>query len=114
LSQRDLRQAVGGATVALVTPAWEEPYGLVAAEAMSCGTPVAAFASGAMGELIDEETGRLVAPGDTAALASAMHEASGLSRERVRAIAVEKWGLVRMVDQYEAIYYSMSRQGAAA
>lgn len=114
LTQAELREAVGRASVALVTPAWTEPYGLVAAEAMSCGTPVAGFSRGAMGELVGEETGRLVAPDDIAALASAIHEASALSRTRVRAVAVEKWALARMVDQYEAIYRSMSRLGAAA
>jgi glycosyltransferase involved in cell wall biosynthesis len=114
LSQVELCEAVGRASVALVTPAWEEPYGLVAAEAMSCGTPVAGFARGAMSELVDEETGRLAPPGDTAALASAIHAASALSRDRVRATAVGKWGLARMVDQYEVIYQSMSRHGAAA
>jgi glycosyltransferase involved in cell wall biosynthesis len=114
LSQAELCEAVGRASVALVTPAWEEPYGLVAAEAMSCGTPVAGFARGAMSELVDADTGRLVAPGDTPALASAIHEASFLARARVRAAAVEKWGLARMVDQYEDLYRSMLLRGAAA
>ena len=35
------------AAVAVVTPAWDEPFGLVAVEAMAAGTPVAAFARGA-------------------------------------------------------------------
>lgn len=114
LSQVELREAVGHASVALMTPAWEEPYGLVAAEAMSCGTPVAAFARGAMSELVDEETGRLATSGDIAALATAIRDASTLSREQVRATAVRKWGLARMVDQYEDIYHSVSSKGVAA
>jgi glycosyltransferase involved in cell wall biosynthesis len=114
LSQGELRETVGSARVVLVTPAWDEPYGLVAAEAMACGTPVAAFDRGAMRELVGPETGRLVAPGNTAALASAIPEVAALCRGRVRAAAVEKWGLARMVDQYEAIYQSMAGQGVAA
>jgi glycosyltransferase involved in cell wall biosynthesis len=114
LSQGELCEAVGRAGVALATPAWEEPYGLVAAEAMACGTPVAGFDRGAMAELVDETTGRLVPAGDTEALGAAIHQASALSRARVRRTAVERWGLARMVDQYEAIYRSMSRRGIAA
>jgi glycosyltransferase involved in cell wall biosynthesis len=114
LSQADLCDLVGSAAVALVTPAWEEPYGLVAAEAMACGTPVAGFARGAMAELVDADTGRLALPGDTVGLAAAIREASDLARTRVREVAVEKWGLDRMVDEYESLYRSMARQGAAA
>jgi glycosyltransferase involved in cell wall biosynthesis len=114
LSQADLCEFVGRAGVALVTPAWEEPYGLVVAEAMACGTPVAAFARGAMRELVDADTGRLARPADTVGLASAIREAADLSRTRVRAVAVEKWGLARMVDEYEALYRSLARRGVAA
>jgi glycosyltransferase involved in cell wall biosynthesis len=114
LTQAELCEAVGRAKVALVTPDWEEPYGLVAAEAMSCGTPVAGFSRGAMAELVDEACGRLVTPGDPLALAAAMQEASDLPRADVRAVAVGRWGLARMVDQYECLYRSMSVRGAAA
>ena len=34
---------LGEASVALVTPCWDEPYGLVVAEALACGTPVCAL-----------------------------------------------------------------------
>ncbi|HBM04714.1 MAG TPA: glycosyltransferase family 4 protein, partial [Erythrobacter sp.] len=33
-----LRAEVAGAQAALVTPLWDEPFGLVAAEALACGT----------------------------------------------------------------------------
>ena len=53
---------VGRASVAVVTPDWEEPYGLVAAEAMACGTPVAALDRGAMREVVVEGGGVLARP----------------------------------------------------
>ena len=44
---------------------WEEPFGLVLLEAMACGTPVIAYARGAVPEVIrDGVTGYLVNPSD--------------------------------------------------
>jgi glycosyltransferase involved in cell wall biosynthesis len=60
---------------ALVVPAMEEGLGLVAAEALLCETPVVAFASGGITDLIEHQlTGVLVPPGDVAALARALDE----------------------------------------
>jgi glycosyltransferase involved in cell wall biosynthesis len=114
LRQSELAAVVGRARVALVTPAWEEPYGLVAAEAMSCGTPVAAIRRGAMPEIVDEHSGRLAAPDDTPDLARAIHEASALDRAIVRDNVSRRYGLSRMVDEYELLYRLMSSEGAAA
>ncbi len=38
---RTLAAEIGRASVYLFTPGWDEPFGLVAAEAMACGVPVA-------------------------------------------------------------------------
>jgi glycosyltransferase involved in cell wall biosynthesis len=44
---------------------WEEPFGLVAIEAMACGAPVIAFSRGAMPEIIEDGvTGFIVNPSD--------------------------------------------------
>ena len=52
-----------------VHPGAPEPFGLVNIEAMAMGKPVVAFAQGALPEIVaHDETGLLVAPGDTAAL----------------------------------------------
>lgn len=44
---------------------WEEPFGLVLIEAMSCGTPIVAYARGSVPEIIkDGKTGFIVNPSD--------------------------------------------------
>jgi glycosyltransferase involved in cell wall biosynthesis len=60
---------------ALIMPAIEEGLGLVAAEALLCETPVIAFASGGLPDLIRHgETGLLAPPEDHTALAQAMDD----------------------------------------
>ena len=104
LDQRSLALVVGAASAALVTPRWDEPYGLVVAEALACGTPVAAFARGGIPEILTAECGRLATADDLAGLAQAAKEAVTLSRTAARRRAVEQCSARVMVEQYEAIY----------
>ncbi len=113
LGHDQLALLLGGASVALVTPAWDEPYGLVAAEAMACGTPVAAYARGALPELLSPQTGELARPGDVEDLARAIRAALSCRREEVREVAVREHSLGRMVDDYEAFYAQLLAQDAA-
>ena len=104
LAHREVVELVRSAGVALVTPAWDEPYGLVAAEAMACGTPVAAYARGALPELVTPETGVLVAPGDVAGLAAGLLRARSLPRGPVRAAVLARFTVDRMIDAYDDLY----------
>ena len=61
------------ASVVVMPSRWPEPSGIVGLEAMAHGRPVAAFAVGGIPEwLQDGVTGRLAAPGDSAALGTAI------------------------------------------
>ena len=53
---------------------WQEPYGLVAAEAVALGKKVVAFAVGGLPEACGGKA-TLVPPGDVGALAKALEEA---------------------------------------
>lgn len=115
LTHRDLVEVVRAASVAVVTPRWEEPYGLVAAEAMACGTPVAAYDRGALAEVVTPAAGVVVPPDDVEALADAVVRAATLDRDGVRAVAVRDCSLQRMVDEYDVLYRSLTGdQGPAA
>ena len=108
LTHSQLTAAVGHACVTFVTPQWDEPYGLIAAESLACGTPVAAFARGALPEILDDSCGRLAPPGDVLGLARAAREARYLSRGAARARAIHFCSLDRMVTEYEEIYSGIS------
>ena len=104
LRRDELNELVGGAAVALVTPRWEEPYGLVTAEALACGTPVAGFARGGIPETIDAASGRLAPPDDIGALSRALVAAAQLPRGPVRARAETHCSQEVMVARYLARY----------
>ena len=104
LAHHDLAELVGGARAFLCTPLWDEPYGLVVAEALACGVPVAAFARGAIPEILDATCGVLATPDDVGSLADAGMAALTLDRRACRARAEAMCDVERMVDSYEALY----------
>jgi glycosyltransferase involved in cell wall biosynthesis len=79
-----LIRAYRAADLVVLPSIGQESYGLPVAEAMACGVPVLASASGGVPELIeDRATGRLFARLDTQALARALREMSA-DRSRLR------------------------------
>jgi len=79
----------------LVSPSLYEGFGLPAAEAMACGTPVVATTAGAFPEVIaDGETGVLVPPADAPALADAIERllADGQRRRAMGAAGIARIG----------------------
>jgi len=107
LSHSELAKVVGGARAFLCTPCWEEPYGLVVAEALACGVPVAAFARGAIPELLDDSCGVLATPDDPSSLAQAAMAAQDLNRHACRSRAERRCDAERMIDEYEALYVAL-------
>ncbi|HEV8316856.1 MAG TPA: glycosyltransferase family 4 protein [Vicinamibacterales bacterium] len=94
---------LGGAR-ALVYPVQAgEPFGLVLAEAMACGTPVAALDRGAVREIVDEGiTGAVF--DSLEALVAGLPGVLALERGRVRTRAIERFSPDRMVDAYVGVY----------
>jgi glycosyltransferase involved in cell wall biosynthesis len=110
-----LVELVGASAAMLVTPEWDEPYGLVAAESLACGTPVVALDRGGLGEFVVPGVGLLLAPDcDDAAAAEAVAAAVGLDRGACRAHAVVACSVDRMVASYLGIYESLGALSGAA
>jgi glycosyltransferase involved in cell wall biosynthesis len=93
----------GGARALLYPIQAREPFGLVLAEAMATGTPVAALDRGAVGEIVDDGvTGFVFKSLDEMAIG--LGRVFDLDRRRVRAHAVARFGAERMVEEYVAVY----------
>jgi glycosyltransferase involved in cell wall biosynthesis len=93
----------GGARALLYPIQAREPFGLVLAEAMACGTPVAALDRGAVREIIEDGvTGRVFS--DLEQLIDELPGVFALDRRRVYERAVARFGAERMADEYVAIY----------
>ena len=90
----------------LVAPSHQEPFGTVLAEAMAVGTPVVATRVGGLAEVVEDGvTGRLVEPGDPAALAAAVHEVLGRRAEMGEAARAHarQFGADAYADRVEAL-----------
>jgi glycosyltransferase involved in cell wall biosynthesis len=93
----------GGARALLYPIQASEPFGLVLAEAMACGTPVAALDLGAVREVVDDGlTGGIFA--DLDAMVNGLDRVLELDRRAVREQAVARFGADRMVDEYVRVY----------
>ena len=99
---------------AVVCPSdWDEPFGLVAAEAQAAGTPVVAFARGGLTEIIDDTvTGFLVEPGNVAEAVAAVRSVASLDRRRCRQHAVDELDIEACLSGYEALYASVAGRHA--
>lgn len=94
---------LAGALATLMLGAWPEPFGLVAIESLATGTPVIARRAGALPEIVEHGVdGFLVDDLDEAVLAVRL--ADGLDRAVIRARALERFEVGRMVDAYERVY----------
>ncbi|MGI5236923.1 glycosyltransferase [Dactylosporangium sp. CA-139066] len=77
---------------------WYEPFGLTPLEAMACGVPVVAYATGGIAEsVIDNVTGVLVPPRDTLAMAGALR---GLLGDEVRRMSFASAAIDRVRSRY--------------
>jgi glycosyltransferase involved in cell wall biosynthesis len=94
-----------GARAVLLPLQWEEPFGLIAVEAMLCGTPVLGFPRGSFPEIVEQGlTGFLAPADDVEALGRFATDLEGFDRRACAARARERFSTARMAAAYEALY----------
>jgi glycosyltransferase involved in cell wall biosynthesis len=82
---------------------WPEPFGLVMIEAMACGTPVIAYRSGSVPEVIDDGLTGFIVESEQEAV-EAVTKLAQLDRRKVRERFEERFSARRMARAYESQY----------
>jgi hypothetical protein len=85
---------------------WPEPFGMVMAEAMACGTPVIAYRGGSVPEVIDDGVTGLVCD-DIEQATAAVGRVHELSRAGCRRAFEQRFTAARMSNDYTAIYHRL-------
>jgi glycosyltransferase involved in cell wall biosynthesis len=100
------RELYRSAFCVLMPIMWDEPFGLVLAEAMACGTPVIVFNRGAAAEIVEHgETGFVV--DDVDEMTHAVSRVGGIDPAYCRAHVKRKFDAPVMAQRYVEIYQSI-------
>lgn len=79
---------------------WEEPFGLVLIEAMSCGTPVVAFNHGAIPEVVVNGSTGFVVENDSQ-MVEAVKKIGSINRMACRRHVEQNFTIEKMINDYE-------------
>ena len=93
---------LAGASALLFSIQWDEPFGLVMIEAMACGTPVLAFAGGAVAEVVQDGVNGWICA-DVDDMARRIREPR-IPAEQCRRFVESRFSIARMVDGYVDLY----------
>ena len=109
LGQPEIARCLRSSAVVVGPSLWPEVFGRVALEAMQTGRAVVASRTGGLPELVDEQNGRLVEPGDVDGLARALSELLGdrTLLERLGAESARRakgFAMDAVLDEHEAHY----------
>ena len=97
---------LGSASALLMPVLWEEPFGIVMAEALACGTPVIGLARGAVPEVVEHGVSGFVEQ-DVDGLVAATHRVEGVDRRACRQRAERLFSDAAIVDRYLEVYREM-------
>lgn len=100
------RELFSQASAFLFPIQWEEPFGMVMAEAMACGTPVVATCRGSVPEVVADGISGIIVD-RLEDLPAAVEKAEALEPRRVRSWAEQQFDLPVMAERYERIYRTL-------
>jgi glycosyltransferase involved in cell wall biosynthesis len=110
VTDQQKNQLLGNSRALLMPILWEEPFGIVMAEAMACGTPVIGFARGAVPEVIEHGVTGFVSS-DVDGLVAQVRRIGEIDRAACRERVERLFSDTAVVDAYCAIYTEMVTRG---
>ena len=97
---------LGAASALLMPIEWEEPFGIVMAEALACGTPVVGFRRGSVPEVVRHGVNGFTCSSIPEAV-ELVHRLTTIDRSQVREDCERRFSDRVIVDQYEQLYRAM-------
>jgi glycosyltransferase involved in cell wall biosynthesis len=103
IGPQEKNEFLGKARALLFPIDWNEPFGLAMIEAMACATPVIAYRSGSVPEVIDEGVSGYIVD-DIESATAAVGRLDVIDRAGVRAAFERRFDVARMAHDYVAVY----------
>ena len=100
---------LGKALAFLMPIQWNEPFGIVMAEAMACGTPVIGLAHGSVPEVVEDGVSGFVCT-TTEEMIEAVGKVHTLDRKKIRQIAEEKYSNTKVTGDYLSLYETILKR----
>jgi glycosyltransferase involved in cell wall biosynthesis len=104
VNDRAKQEFLAGASALLFPIHWPEPFGLVMIEAMACGTPVIAFRSGSVPEVVEDGVTGFIVGSEEEAVETIRHRLPTLDRQKVREAFERRFTARRMAEDYVRHY----------
>ncbi len=114
LKHQPLNQFYAKSKALIFSSTWEEPYGLVIAEALASGTPVIGNNIGAASEIITDECGVLFDLKKPSTFKDALVDLKSIQVSKCRERAETFCSHLIMVDNYETLYYQLTQHSIPA
>jgi glycosyltransferase involved in cell wall biosynthesis len=103
VDDEEKNELLGRGAAFLMPIEWEEPFGIVMAEAMACGTPVIGFDRGSVPEVVEDRVTGFVCSGPNA-MVDAVQRIDQCDRQATRDRCVRHFSGQAIVDAYEDLY----------
>src|SRR5262249_10100309 len=100
-------QLLGRASALLMPILWDEPFGIVMAEALACGTPVIGLNRASVPEIVTDGVNGFICD-SLDALVDAVGRLGEIDRAACRRIMEDRFSDAAIVDAYEMLYYRLT------
>ena len=91
---------------------WEEPFGIVMAEALACGTPVIGFRRGSVSEIVQNGYNGFLCD-SVEDMVESIGKIDNINRVNCRQTVESKFAEDVIVDEYERMYFSLLKKASS-
>lgn len=106
VNDQQKNKLLGNACAFLMPIEWNEPFGIVMAEALACGTPVIGYPRGSVLEVVEHGVNGYLA-NDFNDLCYYVNNYLSISREKARESAEKRFSSDKIIADYTTIYHSL-------